>query len=149
MYVLRFRFIDLHFIMVCFFFLMIRRPPRSTRTDTLFPYTTLFRSPRLPDDQLIFTLNHAESRILAFEPNLAALVERLAPSLPHIEKYIVLSDEGVGIGEGFGALAYEPLLASAPVRSEEHTSELQSLMRISYAVFCLKKKKKNEITQRT
>src|SRR3546814_9348650 len=133
---------------------MIRRPPRSTRTDTLFPYTTLFRStlagigsgdrisslawnthrhlelfyavpglgavlhtanPRLPDDQLIFTLNHAESRILAFEPNLAALVERLAPSLPHIEKYIVLSDEGVGIGEGFGALAYEPLLASAPV----------------------------------
>src|SRR3546814_11923792 len=106
MYVLRFRFIDLHFIMVCFFFLMIRRPPRSTRTDTLFPYTTLFRSPRLPDDQLIFTLNHAESRILAFEPNLAALVERLEPS-----------------------------------RSEEHTSELQSLMRISYAVFCLKKKK--------
>ncbi len=72
-------------------------------------------NPRLPDDQLIFTLNHAESRILAFEPNLAALVERIAPSLPHIEKFIVLSDEGVGVGEGFGALAYEPLLASAPV----------------------------------
>src|SRR3546814_12560744 len=82
------------------FFLMIRRPPRSTRTDTLFPYTTLFRSPR-PDN----AGTH--------------LWPRCWP--------------------GF------PLLAgSGHVRSEEHTSELQSLMRISYAVFCLKKKKKNK-----
>src|SRR3546814_14452593 len=76
----------------CFFFLMIRRPPRSTRTDTLFPYTTLFRSPR-----------------------------RHRPG-------------GPAEGAGAAGRAREP-------RSEEHTSELQSLMRISYAVFCLKKKK--------
>src|SRR3546814_2604460 len=86
-----------------FFFLMIRRPPRSTRTDTLFPYTTLFRSHemRLPR----FAIDLAD--------DIAALVVR------EFE---------------FGVLAQE--------RSEEHTSELQSLMRISYAVFCLKKKKK-------
>src|SRR6056297_4049913 len=76
---------------VFFFFLMIRRPPRSTRTDTLFPYTTLFRS------------------------------------------------------RGAGAVALEGFGRSGDAiglgRSEEHTSELQSLRRISYAVFCLKKKK--------
>src|SRR3546814_11078244 len=92
------------------FFLMIRRPPRSTRTDTLFPYTTLFRS---------------------------------APS-------------GRGVNGGRPAGRRELPAAgragsgrSAAGRSEEHTSELQSLMRISYAVFCLKKKninkKKNNI----
>src|SRR3546814_2988575 len=83
------------------FFLMIRRPPRSTRTDTLFPYTTLFRSMERPAEAL----------------RLFAEAER----------------GGYGV-EKFAAergLAY---------RSEEHTSELQSLMRISYAVFCLKKK---------
>src|SRR3546814_12565250 len=81
----------------CFFFLMIRRPPRSTRTDTLFPYTTLFRSE------------------LA---GVRATVE--AP-------------------QGHGEQAQ--LRERDRTRSEEHTSELQSLMRISYAVFCLKKKK--------
>src|SRR3546814_20006199 len=89
------------------FFLMIRRPPRSTRTDTLFPYTTLFRSEiELPPD-----------------PNgpLAALV------------FKTLSDPYVGKLTFFRV--------SSGTRSEEHTSELQSLMRISYAVFCLKKKK--------
>src|SRR3546814_15822121 len=86
-----------------FFFLMIRRPPRSTRTDTLFPYTTLFRS--------------------AFE-HLVPLLRR------HDDPVADLVD---------GAVA-----ADAPAgRSEEYTSELQSLMRISYAVFCLKKKKRN------
>src|SRR3546814_9900027 len=93
-----------------FFFLMIRRPPRSTRTDTLFPYTTLFRS-------------------------------------------VEIATGGAQAGEGVGhqSIAFA---AGLPVggdehvtglqahRSEEHTSELQSLMRISYAVFCLKKKKK-------
>src|SRR3546814_8411954 len=79
-----------------FFFLMIRRPPRSTRTDTLFPYTTLFRS-------------------IASAPT----------ALPLLESDVLRTF--VGIAES---------------RSEEHTSELQSLMRISYAVFCLKKKKK-------
>src|SRR3546814_19277004 len=82
-----------------FFFLMIRRPPRSTRTDTLFPYTTLFRS--------------ADRRAII------GVMRRRPP-----EEDLVHTDL---------ALVH---------RSEEHTSELQSLMRISYAVFCLKKKKK-------
>src|SRR3546814_15523790 len=81
------------------FFLMIRRPPRSTRTDTLFPYTTLFRS---TDDD-----THEDA---------SAAVDD--------ERHDDDGDEAE--------------------RSEEHTSELQSLMRISYAVFCLKKKKKNK-----
>src|SRR3546814_7239647 len=92
---------------------MIRLPPRSTRTDTLFPYTTLFRSDR---------------------------------------REIVKDDCGCGCNQPAGALGRRDELAythgtnragrqPCSVRSEEHTSELQSLMRISYAVFCLKKKK--------
>src|SRR3546814_10018495 len=77
---------------------MIRRPPRSTRTDTLFPYTTLFRSPNPP------------------------IVSICTPS-------------------------YDARIIVLRLRSEEHTSELQSLMRISYAVFCLKKKKKDHHLQ--
>src|SRR3546814_3708399 len=93
-----------YYLMFCFFFfLMIRRPPRSTRTDTLFPYTTLFRS-----------------------ASIAATIRSCASSgateIPC--RRTRLSTTGVS------------------GRSEEHTSELQSLMRISYAVFCLKKKKK-------
>src|SRR3546814_5052201 len=91
-----------------FFFLMIRRPPRSTRTDTLFPYTTLFRS-RLPLRQY---------REVARGRN------RPRPRLRIC-----------------GRIGRVPDQKSADHRSEEHTSELQSLMRISYAVFCLKKKK--------
>src|SRR3546814_2670904 len=89
---------------------MIRRPPRSTRTDTLFPYTTLFRSHRrqwrrqIDPAQADYRRAHAQHR-----PG--------SPAWPHR-------------------------------RSEEHTSELQSLMRISYAVFCLKKKKKKQINIR-
>src|SRR3546814_7322000 len=83
-----------------FFFLMIRRPPRSTRTDTLFPYTTLFRSAR-----------HQ--------------------------------------GEGYVLRAARSAGPQEEARSEEHTSELQSLMRISYAVFCLKKKIHNNNTNTT
>src|SRR3546814_5788550 len=79
---------------------MIRRPPRSTRTDTLFPYTTLFRSP---------------------------MKKRRGPRLL---LWLLLA-----------VLAVTVLPVTASTRSEEHTSELQSLMRISYAVFCLKKKK--------
>src|SRR3546814_9076670 len=86
---------------------MIRRPPRSTRTDTLFPYTTLFRSGR---------------RALVFG--------HLRPRL-----------DGVAADHNLGHLLR--LSLSGP-RSEEHTSELQSLMRISYAVFCLKKKRKHQ-----
>src|SRR3546814_3377396 len=101
--------------MLCFFFLMIRRPPRSTRTDTLFPYTTLFRSDR-----------PRRRRILGRAP--AHPVSRPADAAD--------PDGPAGGAEARGAPA------GASGRSEEHTSELQSLMRISYAVFCLKKKKR-------
>src|SRR3546814_3188232 len=94
------------------FFLMIRRPPRSTRTDTLFPYTTLFRSRRQADHQ------HPRTRRRGHHSQPAR----------------------GGLGEPLDQLRHD-LLARSPGRSEEHTSELQSLMRISYAVFCLKKKK--------
>src|SRR3546814_3171043 len=92
-----------------FFFLMIRRPPRSTRTDTLFPYTTLFRSRRQ-------ALRRSRSCALL--------------SAPH--------SRGRGRTQG----------GKARSRSEEHTSELQSLMRISYAVFCLKKKNKTHLNSK-
>src|SRR3546814_9807044 len=85
--------------MFFFFFLMIRRPPRSTRTDTLFPYTTLFRS-------------------VGGGRGLLDRTVRMAHEVGHRVDVVIAQ------------------------RSEEHTSELQSLMRISYAVFCLKKKKK-------
>src|SRR3546814_5963622 len=98
---------------------MIRRPPRSTRTDTLFPYTTLFRS---NDDEL----QQLGARVVP-----GALVRRGA----HIAKDAVLMPSYVNIG------AYVGAGSMVDTRSEEHTSELQSLMRISYAVFCLKKKK--------
>src|SRR3546814_4248404 len=85
---------------------MIRRPPRSTRTDTLFPYTTLFRSD--------------------------AVHVHFAPPCDFGELPLHFRVQIIGAG---GEIAND-------IRSEEHTSELQSLMRISYAVFCLKKKKK-------
>src|SRR3546814_9981863 len=97
---------------------MIRRPPRSTRTDTLFPYTTLFRS------LLWYFCNH--DYILA----LLVLAREIHSNIVAIDsEQIHLETARVVDGGGFCFL-----------RSEEHTSELQSLMRISYAVFCLKKK---------
>src|SRR3546814_5800815 len=105
---------------------MIPRPPRSTRTDTLFPYTTLFRSP----DFLAAALLHARLAVMRKAWREAAkVVERSWPRTPSAE-----------LAALYGEVAPEakPL---EQVRSEEHTSELQSLMRISYAVFCLKKKK--------
>src|SRR3546814_5166591 len=103
-----------------FFFLMIRRPPRSTRTDTLFPYTTLFRSHALE---------------LYFEG--FAIVARAVAD--------VAGDVDVRQEVHFD-LQHAVALTG---RSEEHTSELQSLMRISYAVFCLKKKNKKKNDKRT
>src|SRR3546814_10149262 len=101
-------------MLLMFSFLMLRRPPRSTRTDTLFPYTTLFRS--------------------GLVARFARAFSRFGPRLIH------------------GCLSVPPFVSAPPAswhfrttRSEEHTSELQSLMRISYAVFCLKKKN-NKIT---
>src|SRR3546814_1900709 len=96
-------------ILVLFFFVMIRRPPRSTRTATLFPYTTLFRS------------------VLDLE--IVAGATAKANGVPSVQEFdIACRDQ---------RHAY----VRHAIRSEEHTSELQSLMRISYAVFCLKKKK--------
>src|SRR3546814_8635520 len=92
---------------------MIRRPPRSTRTDTLFPYTTLFRSILAR----IFLLDQAE------------VIALLRDERQRCER-----------SQSFGQHDGTRPRATAAVRSEEHTSELQSLMRISYAVFCLKKK---------
>src|SRR3546814_9280862 len=112
---------------MCFFFLMIRRPPRSTRTDTLFPYTTLFRS--------------------------GGAVEAERLDQPGFEVHqiflLVQGDEPLEIrrvGEAGAQNAGDHAVLAVGdhrARSEEHTSELQSLMRISYAVFCLKKKINN------
>src|SRR3546814_1873140 len=101
------------FTSILFFFLMIRRPPRSTRTDTLFPYTTLFRSP------------------------------------PRAHRRSVPRCRAQGSRHRRGCVCCTSIGRSArrAGRSEEHTSELQSLMRISYAVFCLKKKTKQKLTQ--
>src|SRR3546814_8359131 len=120
-----------------FFFLMIRRPPRSTRTDTLFPYTTLFRSIRP-----VLTAHPTEVRR-------KSLIDHRA----RIEALMTLRALGAaGLGDRFADDLDEQRREA--IRSEEHTSELQSLMRISYAVFCLKKKKNNkkkgeDIHQRT
>src|SRR3546814_4558589 len=107
-----------------FFFLMIRRPPRSTRTDTLFPYTTLFRSVPIPGSRLQAAVDiRPRQRPLDVEQHRAGLGER---------------------AHAVGAQFDESIMGHCQhhrVRSEEHTSELQSLMRNSYAVFCLKKKK--------
>src|SRR3546814_4428346 len=99
---------------------MIRRPPRSTRTDTLFPYTTLFRSrPSPPRRSRRATVLCSVSRISPSNCSISA-----APP---------------------GLTSRGASRTRSRIRSEEHTSELQSLMRISYAVFCLKKKKDNDM----
>src|SRR3546814_8462557 len=102
---------------------MIRRPPRSTRTDTLFPYTTLFRSPkvRIPINQ--------DRRGHPSSPKTTPPIRRRPSRWWWRDRVFFLSRRKGGLGT---------------IRSEEHTSELQSLMRISYAVFCLKKNNKPE-----
>src|SRR3546814_4488885 len=108
---------------------MIRRPPRSTRTDTLFPYTTLFRS-AVREDQFAVAIHQVDELVDVVaqhrrqEPVAELLHQLLRSDFPDRRDAL----------QGFQ-------------RSEEHTSELQSLMRISYAVFCLKKK--NSITTPT
>src|SRR3546814_1228475 len=99
---------------------MIRRPPRSTRTDTLFPYTTLFRSLEAPRDRKADAASGAG--------------DDCDPAM------MVCLTHGKG--------SRRPCRSAGRERSEEHTSELQSLMRISYAVFCLKKKTHNYQSQR-
>src|SRR3546814_3720252 len=94
---------------------MIRRPPRSTRTDTLFPYTTLFRS-----DSEVEAAIQEQLLELMRDKTVIAIAHRLS-TIAMLDRLVVME--------------------AGRVRSEEQTSELQSLMRISYAVFCLKKKK--------
>src|SRR3546814_2576865 len=109
-------------MLLFFFFLMIRRPPRSTRTDTLFPYTTLFRSQEARFGQVSYT---------GLKRAVDTMVSRMGkenPTLADFDKYKAEGD------------LEKMALRIVKKRSEEHTSELQSLMRISYAVFCLKKK---------
>src|SRR3546814_2437626 len=119
---------------------MIRRPPSSTRTDTLFPYTTLFRSAPLPDLATADDLDRSARWGLAIR-----LGQRLSAGVaaPLKQSRLSLTAEAVTLDlPAPGAAFYGE-------RSEEHTSELQSLMRISYAVFCLKKKKKKNIQNTT
>src|SRR3546814_7437389 len=110
---------------------MIRRPPRSTRTDTLFPYTTLFRS------------QVADAALRDVRPNRRVIeLDRSQPEF--VQTFGQYLDKRISqqrIDRGRRMLDTH---ASLFRRSEEHTSELQSLMRISYAVFCLKKKKKQD-----
>src|SRR3546814_3600565 len=106
---------------------MIRRPPRSTRTDTLFPYTTLFRSLDMLGSQAALALDALAQAEALHEKRSEARFQQLVRH----------SSDAVIIAGRDGRIRYQ-----SP-RSEEHTSELQSLMRISYAVFCLKKKKTN------
>src|SRR3546814_1409680 len=109
---------------------MILRPPRSTRTDTLFPYTTLFRSPVRSGISAGSSTNAERIPVTAVTQ---ALGDRATARSGHVTTHGSTSRRVPG-GASTGP---------APCRSEEHTSELQSLMRTSYAVFCLKKKKAN------
>src|SRR3546814_11168706 len=111
-YVFWFNCVMTLFVSFFVFFLMIRRPPRSTRTDTLFPYTTLFRSPH-PEKGAVIVATNGHVMGMIHDPD------------GYCAKPIIVGD----------------------IRSEEHTSELQSLMRISYAVFCLKKNKTKQPSQ--
>src|SRR3546814_1157237 len=104
---------------------MIRRPPRSTRTDTLFPYTTLFRSPRALVDLVA---------ALALKPRDRTFQTGYTHRLGCRAQ----------VTGRLGSVFIPFLFIACSIRSEEHTSELQSLMRISYAVFCLNKKQKKQ-----
>src|SRR3546814_4720170 len=112
---------------------MIRRPPRSTRTDTLFPYTTLFRScaTSLIQRKQIFI-------VLALCYGRWSLAQTLLEECLRSKSYLLWEVKD----KDLQYLQIARTTGKCSLRSEEHTSELQSLMRISYAVFCLKKKKK-------
>src|SRR3546814_7962390 len=119
---------------------MIRRPPRSTRTYTLCPYTTLFRSPATRAARRRGRLTGCHFiHSLGFNPRqgIASAILCWRNPMSHSKKPFVRGYDGLSV-QRLLAISYDD------DRSEEHTSELQSLMRISYAVFCLKKKKKKK-----
>src|SRR3546814_9635109 len=136
---------------------MIRRPPRSTRTDTLFPYTTLFRSlPLEVGDELLVDLPEAGEVTAVVAWNSGRLfgcrfereISQAALSAAQLRSDTLLPQNGADRPANWGRSAsglgrkIEQLRTARGMRSEEHTSELQSLMRISYTVFCLTKKNK-------
>src|SRR3546814_3233498 len=130
-------------VLLFVFFLMIRRPPRSTRTDTLFPYTTLFRSLHaLPGKDGRFKLGTIAARLASvgrigcqrLKDWIKSADIPLNVALPSVENRYIEAQLAIE------QVSLEACFDIANIfRSEEHTSELQSLMRISYAVFCLKK----------
>src|SRR3546814_7128048 len=117
---------------------MIRRPPRSTRTDTLFPYTTLFRS-----NDVIALSQTSDSR---GSRNITSAFAEV--SVPFFSRDNAITGfQRLDLSLAVRSEHYSDFGTATKPRSEEHTSELQSLMRISYAVFCLKQKtNNNEIT---
>src|SRR3546814_8253730 len=130
---------------------MIRRPPRSTRTDTLFPYTTLFRSSWCPGAARRGPGPHRPARRRGSSSPSDPLEDHLggrqildggADRLEQRDLIVVAPPAALAAGQ-----VEEVAGDIVDRRSEEHTSELQSLMRISYAVFCLKKKKKTVIAE--
>src|SRR3546814_6798390 len=116
-----------------FFFLMIRRPPRSTLTDTLFPYTTLFRSQ--VDGVGLVTLSGGQRPAMRVQVDTQALASH-GITIGAVRSAISSANANSAKG------SFDGTSRSYSIRSEEHTSELQSLMSISYDVFCLKKKNK-------
>src|SRR3546814_9413373 len=141
-----------------YFFLRLLRPPRSTRTDTLFPYTTLFRS----KGRYLDTTAENFTRTLRISCySFTALARRAAPLMNRGGSLVTLTYLGAErVMPNYNVMGVAKAALEASVRylandlgpdgirvnarSEEHTSELQSLMRISYAVFCLKKKNKRK-----
>src|SRR3546814_7325669 len=129
---------------------MIRRPPRSTRPDTLFPYTTLFRSDQQPSAGIAAQFpgdddRHCERRRIGADRGRRG--ERQGDGRDEERKRAARKKTGHGARSIRAMPAVKAVrIVGALTRSEEHTSELQSLMRISYAVFCLKKKKNDHNT---
>src|SRR3546814_2803829 len=136
---------------------MIRRPPRSTRTDTLFPYTTLFRSESWTPARIIIA--GLATGFLAGRADPARVLKQLGSGGRWIQLVGALSGLAASLQSSIAAADAGKAVDRADdgdesgrrrrMRSEEHTSELQSLMRISYAVFCLKKKNRSTNTKGT
>src|SRR3546814_6501356 len=123
---------------------MIRRPPRSTRTDTLFPYTTLFRSPGVgvaDPRHLRQELDRESPPRLVLPERCRRLAEKITARAHPVRDALRLIEPRAS-RTGCAPAKPESGQRAGAIRSEEHKSELQSLMRISYAVFCLKKKQK-------